>query len=46
MQSRATLAGMSSVDFPPIKPIEEGNTLSLPQKNFKEMMAGDLCHCH
>ncbi len=38
MQSRATLAGMSSVDFPPIKPIEEGNTLSLPQKNIKEMI--------
>lgn len=36
--SRTTLSGMSAVDFPPVKPIEEGNTLSLPQKNLKEMI--------
>ena len=37
--SRTTLAGMSPVDFPPIKPIEEGNLLSLPQKNLREMIS-------
>jgi DNA polymerase-3 subunit beta len=39
MNSRATLSGMSPVDFPPIKPIEEGNSISLPQKNLKEMIS-------
>ncbi len=39
MSSRATLSGMSPVDFPPVKPIEDGNILSLPQKNLKEMIS-------
>ena len=38
MSSRSTLSGMSSVDFPPVKVLEEGNTLSLPQKNLREMI--------
>lgn len=36
--SRTTLSGISAVDFPPIKPIEEGNSLALPQKELRDMI--------
>ncbi len=38
MSSKATLSGMSAVDFPPVKAIEDGINISLPQKNLKEMI--------
>ena len=38
MSSRSTLSGMSAVDFPPVKIIEDGNTLSLPQKSLRDMI--------
>lgn len=39
LSSRTTLAGMSPVDFPVMTPMEDGSSIFLPQKKFKDMIS-------
>lgn len=39
LQSRTTLSGMSPMDYPAVREMEEGNEIYLPQKKLRDMIS-------